>query len=85
MTSAVRGTCVILPDSAVSAEIDVLDDGHSLLPIVICEVCAKQFNISTNARLRGDAIGEPGLIPYVAPTCFLCFAAWREGRSRSDA
>jgi hypothetical protein len=83
VTSAIRGSLEVLPDSAVSANIDLLDDGSKLLPIVVCQSCAARFNIAVNANLPGEAFEREELI--LAPRCGICFAAWRDGRSGSDA
>lgn len=50
----------------------------------LCQACAAQFAIAPDARLPGDALEMPDRIPYVAPTCGLCFTAWLEhGSSQS--
>ena len=85
VNSAVRGSLEVPRDAAVSANIDMMDDGSDLLLIVMCQSCAARFNIRVNANLPGEVLDRAGLIPDVAPTCGICFAAWRNGRGGSDA
>src|SRR5262245_21060192 len=77
VSAGIKGGSTLSAHSAVNAEIDMLDDGSELLAICICQPCAAQFNISANARLPSAAFDETG-IPYVAPTCGLCFMVWRD-------
>jgi hypothetical protein len=85
ISSAVHGSAPILPDAAVRAGIDLMEDGSDLLPVVFCQVCAAQYGIAPLAKLPGQVLETPGLIPYIAPTCGVCFTAWDASRNQSDA
>src|SRR3954462_924814 len=79
VAAEIKGQTRLSASSSVNAEIDMLDDGSELLGICICQPCAAQFNISPNARLPSATLDNG--IPYVAPTCGRCYAAWLESRS----
>jgi hypothetical protein len=64
------------PRALTVVRIDVLDDGSELVAFTICRGCALEFGRTDGDVLPGDDFDNEKALPWVAPSCGLCFERW---------